>query len=120
MQRWELPPRRLRRVVAMGTATATRRRDKAITGHRPSVAAIREGDAVVAEDGVLGRVDRLVRSEAHTPVYLVVRAGRMLRRRYPVVPVSLVTGVDSRRRLVRLHGRCKTISRLPEALPLVL
>lgn len=104
----------------MGTATVTRRHGRGFTGHRPSVAAIREGDAVVAEDGVLGRVDRLVRSEAHTPAYLIVRAGRTLRRKYPVVPVSLVSGVDSRRRLVRLRGRCETIGQLPETLPLVL
>lgn len=81
---------------------------------------IHEGDAVAAEDGILGHVDRLVRSDARTPAYLVVRAGRALRRRYPVVPVSLVTGVDSRRRLVELRGSRETIARLPETLPLVL
>jgi hypothetical protein len=104
----------------MGTATVALRLDQAIPARPASVAEISEGDAVMAEDGDLGWVDRLVRSEDHTPAYLVVRAGRTLRRRYPVVPVSLVSGVDSRRRLVRLHGRCETIGRLPETLPLVL
>ena len=74
----------------------------------------------MAEDGVLGCVDRLVGSEAEMPAYLVVRAGRVLRRRYPIVPVSLVMGVDARRRLVRLRGRCDAIARLSETLPLVL
>lgn len=92
----------------------------AIANDGRGLAAIREGDAVVAEDGVLGRVDRLVRSEARTPAYLVVRAGRALKRRYPVVPVFLVTGVDSRRRLVEVRGSREAICRFPETLPLVL
>jgi hypothetical protein len=83
------------------------------------VGGIREGDAVVAEDGVLGEVDRLIRSEARTPEYLVVRIGPALRRKYPVVPVSLVTGVESRRRLVRIRGRREAIRRFPETPPLV-
>ena len=103
----------------MGT-TATRALDETRARRRPAIGAIREGDAVMAEDGTLGPVDRLVRSEADSPVYLVVRAGRALRRRYPVVPVSLVTDVDARRRLVELRGHCEAISRLPETLPLVL
>ena len=90
------------------------------SGPSSAVAAIREGDAVIVEDGVLGRIERLVRSEAGVPVYLVVRIGRTLRHRYPVVPVALITGVDSRRRRVAVRGRCETIGRLPETLPLVL
>jgi hypothetical protein len=85
-----------------------------------AVTAIREGDAVLAEDGMVGRIDRLILSETHVPVYLVVRAGRTLRRRYPVVSVSLVTAVDASRSLVRLRGRCRQIGRLPETLPLLL
>ena len=104
----------------MAPATITRRPSPSTSVRAPAVASIREDDAVVAEDGVLGCVDRLVHTEARTPAYLVVRAGRTLRRRYPVIPVSLVTGVDSRRRLVMLRGRCEAISRLPETLPLVL
>jgi hypothetical protein len=103
----------------MGATTATRV-EQATTMPSPALAAIREGDSVMAEDGVLGRVDRLLGYEARAPAYLVVCAGRLLRRRYPVVPVSLVTAVDPRRRLVELRGRCETIGRLPEALPLLL
>jgi hypothetical protein len=108
--------------MAIATATGTGRRDHAIavSGTRPVVAAIREGDAVLAEDGFLGRVDRLLRSERRVPAYLVVRTRRTLRRRYPVVPVSLVADVNSRRRRVELHGTCETIGRLSETLPLVL
>jgi hypothetical protein len=104
----------------MATATITRRLSPATSVGAPAVASIREGDAVVAEDGVLGRVDRLVLSEIDAPAYLVVRAGRTLRRRYPVIPMSLVAGVDSRRHVVRLRGRRETIGRLPETIPLVL
>jgi len=103
----------------MGTATVERL-ERVSADDRHALAAIREGDAVVAEDGVLGRVDRVVPSEARTPVYLVVRAGRVLRRRYPVVPVSLVKRVDARRRLVEVRGPRGTIGRFPETLPLVL
>jgi hypothetical protein len=74
----------------------------------------------MAEDGALGRVEGLVRSEGLTPMYLIVRAGRTLRRRYPVVPVSLVSQVDPRRRLVELRGRRDAIRRLPETVPFVL
>lgn len=104
----------------MATATTVPARDHANSVHRPAVAAIREGDAVMAEDGVLGRVERLLRSEGRVPAYLVVRTGRTLLRRYPVVPASLVTGVDSGRRTVELRGRRETIGRLPETLPLLL
>jgi hypothetical protein len=100
-------------------SSATLDRLEQPTADDDSAAAIHEGDVVVAEDGVFGRVDLLVRSDAPAPAYLVVRAGRALRRRYPVVPVSLVTDVDSRRRLVRLRGQCETLGRLPETLPLV-
>jgi len=86
----------------------------------PVLGTVREGDTVTAEDGCLGHVERLVRTEAHTPAYLVVRAGRTLRRKYPVVPVSLIARVDPRRRLVELRGRRDTIRRLPETLPFVL
>jgi hypothetical protein len=103
----------------MGTAIATSL-DRLVSRRAPAVVAIREGDTVVTQDGVLGCVDRLVRSEAQAPAYLVVRTGRTLRRRFPVVPVSLVAGVDSRRRQVELHGRRKAICSLPETLPLVL
>jgi hypothetical protein len=104
----------------MEAATATRPDHISTEPGGPAVATIREGDAVMAEDGVLGRVERLVQSDPHTPAFLVVRAGRVLRRRYPVVPVSFVTVVDPGRRLVWLRGRCGTIGRMSETLPLVL
>jgi hypothetical protein len=86
----------------------------------PAAAAVRKGDAVMAEDGVVGHVEELVRSEALAPAYLIVRANRTLRRRYPVVPVSLISRVDPRRRLVELRGRREAIRGLPETVPLVL
>lgn len=107
-------------MVAMSSATVTVRHAHAISRRQASIAEVRAGDTVVADDGVLGLVDRVVRSEASTPVYLIVSVGRILRRRYPVVPSSLVTDVDRRRRLVRIRGRRGTIGRLPETLPLVL
>ena len=74
---------------------------------------------MVADDGVLGRVDGLLVSETHGLAYLIVRAGRCFRRRYPVVPVELVTHVDNHRRLVRLRGRRDLIEQLTEQLPFV-
>ena len=105
---------------AVSTATAGAFAEVTPGHGGPAVDAIRAGDAVMAEDGVLGRVEWLVASEARTPAYLVVRAGRLLRRRYPVVPVSLVAGFDSRQRLVELRGRCEAIRRLSETVPLAL
>lgn len=110
----------MRRVVGVEDAPTTRPEHVIDGPDGPAIATIREGDLVVAADGVLGRVEELVRSDPRAPAYLVVRAGRVLRRRYPVVPVSLVTVVDSGRRLVELRGRCETIARMPETLPLVL
>jgi hypothetical protein len=84
------------------------------------VTGVRVGDTVVADDGVVGSVDGVVSSEARTPVYVIVSVGRVLRRKYPVVPCSLVTAVDRPRRLVRIRGRRDAIRRMPETLPLVL
>ena len=77
------------------------------------------GDTVVADDGTLGHVDRVIRAESQAPAYLVVAAGRRLRRRYPVVPSTLVTGVDRARRRVRVRGVRRSIGRLSEQLPIV-
>jgi hypothetical protein len=87
---------------------------------RTPTALVRVGDTVVAEDGVLGRVDRVIRSEAKAPVFVVVSVGRFLRRKYPVLPLSFVSGVDRSRKLVQVRGRCAAVRRLPETLPFVL
>lgn len=80
---------------------------------------VRVGDTVIAEDGTLGHVDRIIRAESRTPVYLVVAAGRSIRRRYPLVPTCLVTGVDRARRAVHVRGRRRSMRSLPEHLPIV-
>ena len=79
----------------------------------------RVGDTVLAQDGALGKIERVIRSETSVPVYVVVAVRRLGGRRYPVVPWSLVTAVDRSRRRVHVQGRCGTISRFPETLPLV-
>jgi len=88
-------------------------------GHAEKILAAREGDAVIAQDGNLGRVDRIVRSESNRPAYLVVAVGRIPRRRYPVLSSRLVTTVDRSRRHVHVRGRRVFLERLPETLPLV-
>jgi hypothetical protein len=82
--------------------------------------AIREGDSVVAEDGILGDIEAIVLSERRVPLFMIVRAGSLLRPRYPVVPVSLVTGVDAARRMVDVRGQLAAMRRMPETIPLVL
>jgi hypothetical protein len=79
----------------------------------------RVGDTVLAQDGDLGQIERIIRSETSKPIYVVVAARRVVWRRYPVVPWSLVTGVDRSRRRVHVRGRRGTIRRLSETLPLV-
>lgn len=83
------------------------------------VAEPRVGDTVLAQDGEVGEIERVVRSEARTPIYVVVVVRRFARRRHPVVPWSLITAVDRSRRRVHVQGRSETISRLSETLPLV-
>jgi hypothetical protein len=79
----------------------------------------RIGDTVVAQDGPIGRVERVVRTEARVPAYVVVVVRTLLGRRYPVVPWSLVADVDRSQARVKVRGRCGTIGGLPETLPLV-
>lgn len=81
---------------------------------------VRVGDAVLADDGELGRVDRIIRAESRAPVYLVVAAGRTLLRRYPIVPAGLVTRVDRTRECVHVRGRRRSMRSLSEHLPIVL
>ncbi len=87
-------------------------------GHT-SLVAPREGDRVVAEDGELGRVDEILRSDAPDAVYFVVAVGRVLRR-YPVLHGALVTRVDNLHREVYVRGRRRTLQSLPEQAPIVL
>jgi hypothetical protein len=81
--------------------------------------AARVGDEVVAQDGSLGRVDRVIRFETNDPAYLVVEVRRGLGKRYPIVPCALVTRIDRIARCVHLRGRCRTLRRLPETIPIV-
>lgn len=78
------------------------------------------GDTVVTSDGVLGRVDSVIRSERANPAYLVVAAGRLFRRRYPVIPWALVKNVDRSHRRIHLEGRRDRLGRLSESVPIVL
>jgi hypothetical protein len=82
--------------------------------------AVRKGDQVVAQDGALGQVDRIVRSDAGGPIYFVVSVGPMLRRRYPVLHRTLVTGVDRRRGKLYVRGHRRSLERLYESTPLVI
>lgn len=81
---------------------------------------VQVGDDVIAEDGSLGRVDRIVRSESREPVYLVVAVGRLTRRRYPIVPCAIVIAVDRSRRKVHVGGRREPLAGLSERVPMVL
>jgi hypothetical protein len=77
------------------------------------------GDTVVAEDGAVGHVDRIIRAESRMPVFMVVASRRRVRRRYPVIPSSLVTRVDRRGRRVHVRGLRRSLGTLPEHLPIV-
>jgi hypothetical protein len=80
----------------------------------------RAGDAVLADDGFVGSVEEIVQTEAGVPAYVIVSAGGLLRRRYPVVPWSLVSAVDRARRVLTIRGTSEVVRRLPETLPIVL
>ena len=82
-------------------------------------AAARVGDEVVAQDGSLGRVDRVIRFETDDPAYLVVEVRRGLGKRYQVVPRTLVTNIDRVARRVHLGGPRRSFRRLPETIPIV-
>jgi hypothetical protein len=84
-----------------------------------SHAATRRGDRVVAQDGELGRVDRILRSETAGPDYVVVAVGWIGRRRYPVLHSALITNVDRSERRVYVRGRRHALRRLPESPPLI-
>jgi hypothetical protein len=82
--------------------------------------AAREGDQVVAQDGALGHVDRIVRSDADGPVYFVVSVGPLVRRRYPILHRTLVTGVDRSGGKMYVRGHRRSLERLSESSPLVI
>ena len=84
-------------------------------GHRIAV-----GDTVVAEDGPVGRVEQILCTESSEPRFVVVAVRDRFRRRHPVVPCGLVARVDSARREVHARARRTTLSRMSEAVPIVL
>jgi hypothetical protein len=86
----------------------------------PSSLEAREGDHVVAQDGHLGRVDRILRSESAGPIYLVVAVGALGRRRYPILHHALVSDVDASDRTIYVRGHRRSLERLPETPPLVI
>jgi hypothetical protein len=90
-------------------------------GAHPSTAGPAVGDTVLAEDGDIGQVERVLRSENAEPRFIVVATrGRSWLVRRPVIPCELIVDVDPRRRFVRVRGTRVRIGRLPESLPLVL
>lgn len=87
---------------------------------RLALRAVLVGDEVIADDGRVGRVERVVRSERREVRYVVVTSRRGLLRRHPVVPVGLITHVDGRTRRIRVRGSRASVVTLPETVPLVL
>jgi hypothetical protein len=77
------------------------------------------GDTVIAEDGAVGHIDRIIRTESRAPMFMIVASRRRIRRRYPVIPSSLVTRVDRSRRRVHVRGHRRSVGTLPEHLPIV-
>ncbi len=77
------------------------------------------GDSVVADDGAVGRVEQILRSETNEPMFVVVAVRSRLRRRYPVLPLRLLGRVDRRRDVVHARGRCASIKQFSEELPLL-
>jgi hypothetical protein len=81
-----------------------------------------EGFHVLAEDGLVGKVERpLVPPDGSDPDFLIVRLPRRrLRTRLPVVSTALVSGLDSARRLIWVRGSRREIASLPEHVPVAL
>jgi hypothetical protein len=105
----------------MSDSTATR--DRSVSTSRRNMpqqcSPIAVGSTVVAEDGPVGRVEHVLRTEAAEPRFVVVSTRGKLRRRHPVVSCELVTGVDPSANVIRLRGRRASIRALSEAIPLV-
>ncbi len=100
------------------TAAARRRADEAPLARPRLVPGI--GDAVVAEDGYLGRVDEVVLTADGSLAYIVVSVGPFWRRRRPVVSSALVASVARQGSHVLVRGGRAVLKRLPEALPIVI
>ena len=79
------------------------------------------GYSVQASDGRVGEVETpLFPPDRSEPDYLVLRIGGGLGVRRPVMATALVKEVDSRRRVIRVHGTTGQIEGLPEHLPLAI
>lgn len=86
---------------------------------RPDNLARSHGYLVLASDGPVGVVETpLFPPDADEPDYLVVRRGRRLRSRRPVVHVSLVRRFEPG--VVVLRATADEVDRLPENLPLAI
>lgn len=80
-----------------------------------------EGFHVLADDGLVGEVERaLVPEKGIDPDYLVVRVPRLVGNRRPVVSRALVSESDAARRVIWVRGSRAEIAALPEHLPLEL
>jgi hypothetical protein len=77
----------------------------------------RVGDAVIAEDGELGHIETVVRSEVKVPLFMVIATGRFRRRR-PVLSCALVENVDRANRRVHVRGSRSRLRHLPESAPI--
>jgi hypothetical protein len=88
-----------------------------------SAVTLREGDRVVAEDGELGLVERVLRAESGDrfgSFVFVVAVCALGRRRYPILDGALVASVDRGRGRVLVRGRRRALARLSESPPLVI
>jgi hypothetical protein len=77
------------------------------------------GFDVIADDGPAGVVETpLFPPDADEPDYLVVRAGRRLVPRFPIVSVALIERVDVERGRVHVAASASAVKDLPERLPI--
>jgi hypothetical protein len=84
-------------------------------------AAVCSGFDVIASDGVVGRVERLLFPvDETTPDFLVIRVGSRLRPRHPVLPAALVDRIDVVERRILVSRTSAEISSLPEHLPVAI
>jgi hypothetical protein len=80
-----------------------------------------EGYQVLAEDGLVGEVERpLFPPDGNEPDYLVVRVRKRVWGRVPVISTALVVAIDPARGLIWVRGDRERIAGLPEHLPLAI